>query len=276
MNNKATGKVIFAGAGPGDPDLITVKAARCLQEADVVLTDRLVSEAILHRYVNSRAEIVRVGKQGHRAGSTPQGSINELLVMHALDGKQVVRLKGGDVSVFSNIFDELDALVQHRIPYEIIPGVTAALGAAAYAGIPLTARGFSTGVRLLTFYKSNIIQGPYWKELAQTQDTLVFYMSADMLADAVKLLLENGTAANRSLAVIEQATTPMQQVTVCTLQECVNSLHGKTFLSPSLIIIGKVAELYSRFRWLKNSTGQESYFKPVYEALMAAGKSIHV
>src|SRR5688572_242818 len=138
------GKVIIAGAGPGDPDLITVKAARYLHEADVVLTDRLVSEHILNRYVKADAEIIHVGKQCKKGFSTPQETINELIVLYALQGKLVVRLKGGDVSVFSNILDELETLVANNILYEIIPGITAASGAAAYAGIPLTGRGIAT------------------------------------------------------------------------------------------------------------------------------------
>jgi len=172
------GKVILAAAGPGDPELITVKAMRYLQEADVVLTDRLVSEEILDQFVNADAEIIYVGKQCRHGKSTPQETINSLMVQHAMEGKFVVRLKGGDVSIFSNILDELQALSEYRIPYEIIPGVTAALGAAAYAGMPLTARGFSTGVRLLTYYKADLISNDYWKDLASTEDTLVFYMSA--------------------------------------------------------------------------------------------------
>src|SRR6185437_1845076 len=140
------GKVIFAGAGPGDPELLTVKALRWLNRADVVIADRLVSPEILRDYIPPDALLIPVGKQSHHADSTPQSVIDHLLVEHALQGKLVVRLKGGDVSIFSNILDELTALTSHRIPYELVPGVTAALGAAAYAGIPLTARGFSTAV----------------------------------------------------------------------------------------------------------------------------------
>ena len=135
------GKVIIAGSGPGDPELVTLKTLRYLQEADVVLADRLVSDEILNCYVNPRAEIIYVGKQCRKGSSTPQATINELMVEHAGSNKLVVRLKGGDVSIFSNILDELETLVSNNIEYEIIPGVTAALGAAAYAGIPLTARG---------------------------------------------------------------------------------------------------------------------------------------
>src|ERR1700733_6093147 len=176
---KKYGKVILAAAGPGDPELITAKAIRYLQQADVVLTDRLVSDDILKNYVNPAAEVIYVGKQCRRGFSTPQVTINELLVECAAEKKLVVRLKGGDVSIFSNILDELETLVAHQIPYEIVPGVTAALGAAAYAGIPLTARGYSTAVRFLTLYKSDVVTDDYWKELAVTRDTLVFYMSAE-------------------------------------------------------------------------------------------------
>lgn len=267
--NTQTGKVILAAAGPGDPELITVKAARWLEQADVVLADRLVSEAILHSYVGSRAEIIRVGKQSGQSASTPQSSINELMIEHARAGRLVVRLKGGDASVFSNIFDELSALVNNRIPYEIVPGVTAALGAAAYAGIPLTARDYSIGIRLLTFYQSDTIQDQYWKELAQTGDTLVFYMSGEMLDQAVALLLENKISEDKGIAVIEQATTPLQQVTTCSFAEYNRKLKGKSFLSPTLVIIGKVANLHERFRWMENSNSREFYFKPIHESVVS-------
>ena len=143
------GKVILIGAGPGDPELLTLKAARWLQQADVVLTDRLVSKEILETHVGVNAEVVYVGKQCRKGESTPQATINELLVEYAQQGKLVVRLKGGDVSIFSNILDELQTLFEKAIPYEIVPGITAALGAAAYSGMPLTARGYSTAVRFL-------------------------------------------------------------------------------------------------------------------------------
>jgi len=212
MRDQIKGKVVIAGAGPGDPELITMKAARYLQLADVVLTDRLVSEEILHTYVRKDAEILYVGKQCRRGISTPQKTINELLVDYALMGKLVVRLKGGDVSIFSNIMDELETLVSNNIPYEIVPGVTAALGAAAYAGIPLTARGYSTAVRFLTYYKSDIVTDEYWKELANTDDTLIFYMSSETLDKVVEKLTANNIAADKLLAIIEQATTPFQKV----------------------------------------------------------------
>ena len=259
--NQHKGKVILAGAGCGDPELITVKAARYLQQANVVLTDRLVSKEILKQYVNADAEIIYVGKQCCRGYSTPQKSINELIVEHALQGKLVVRLKGGDVSIFSNILDELQVVVDNNIPYEIIPGVTAALGASAFAGIPLTGRGFSTAVRLLTSYKSDVVTDEYWKELAQTNDTLVFYMSAETLDNVVDNLVKYNIDADKLLAVIEQATTPLQNVHISSLYEY--KFKGQSFVSPSLVIVGKVVALHEKFAWLQNSNTSKHYFKPI-------------
>ncbi len=254
------GKVILAAAGPGDPELITLKTMRYLQQADVVLTDRLVSKTILDEYVNPAAEIVYVGKQCRRGNSTSQATINELLVLFAAEGKLVVRLKGGDVSIFSNILDELETLVANEIPYEIVPGVTAALGAASYAGIPLTARGYSTAVRLLTFYKSDIVSEAYWKDLAQTDDTLVFYMSAETLGGVVSNLIKNNIDPAKLLAVVEQATTPLQQIHTCSLYDYQAKLSETTFRSPSIIIIGKVVALHQQYSWLNNQQSTEEYF----------------
>lgn len=257
-----TGKVVIAGAGPGDPELITVKAARYLQQADVVLTDRLVSGEILDQYVRPDAELIYVGKECRKKNSTPQKSINELLVQYALEGKLVVRLKGGDVSVFANVLDELTVLSANGIPYEIIPGITAATGAAAYAGIPLTARGYSTGVRFITAYKSDVVSPGYWNELAHTDDTIVLYMSSETLDDVVKNLLENNIGKDKLLAVIEQATTPFQHVYISSFKEYDSKLKGQHFISPSLVIIGKVVGLHERFHWIKNSQFTTSYFNP--------------
>jgi len=259
----AMGKVILAGAGCGDPELITVKAARYLQQADIVLTDRLVSDAILEQYVHKNAEIVYVGKQCRRGFSTPQQSINEMIKEYALQGKLVVRLKGGDVSLFSNILDELQVLTHHKIPYEIIPGITAATGAAAYAGIPLTARGYATAVRFLTLYKSDVVTADYWRELAATDDTLVFYMSSETLDEVVEKLTAHQIAASKLLAVIEQATTPLQHVYTCSLTDYHTNMKGQRFISPSIVIIGKVVGLHQQFAWLPNSHSRDYYFKPM-------------
>jgi uroporphyrin-III C-methyltransferase len=256
------GKVILAAAGPGDPELITAKAIRYLQQADVVLTDRLVSDEILKNYVNPDAEVIYVGKQCRKGFSTPQETINELIVKYAAQQKLVVRLKGGDVSIFSNVLDELETLVAHHIPYEIVPGVTAALGAAAYAGIPLTARGYTTAVRFLTYYKSDVVTDEYWKELANTDDTLVFYMSAETADAVVANLARFGIAKDKLIAVIEQATTPFQNVHISEIYAYQEKFGGRSFISPSLIIIGKVVALHAQFAWIASANNAESYFKP--------------
>jgi uroporphyrin-III C-methyltransferase len=262
-HHQHTGKVIIAGAGPGDPDLLTIRAANWLQQADVVITDRLVSRDILDRYACAKAEIVYAGKQGRRAASTPQSAINHMLVGYALQGKLVVRLKGGDVSIFSNVLDELKALTDNHIPYEIVPGITAAAGAAAYAGIPLTARGYATAVRFLTYYKSDVVTDRYWKELSESDDTLVFYMSSETLDSVVDKLIEYNIGADKWLAVIEQATTPLQHVHHCNVLEYGARLRGKEYSSPSLVIIGKSVALHQQFKWLPDSASADSYFDPV-------------
>jgi len=257
------GKVILAAAGPGDPELLTLKTARYLQQADVVLTDRLVSNDILKQYVNPQAEIVYVGKQCRLGASTPQQTINDLMVQFSTAGKLVVRLKGGDASIFSNILDELQVLKANNIPYEIVPGVTAALGAAAYAGIPLTARGYSTAVRFLTYYKSDVVSDQYWQELAVTNDTLVFYMSADTVEGIVSKLIRYSIGSDKHIAVIEQATTPWQQVYTSGIYDYVKQFQGHSFISPSLVIIGKVVNLHEQYGWFINNPERAHYFKSI-------------
>lgn len=257
------GKVILAGAGPGDPELITVKAVRWLQKADVILVDRLVSSQIIEDYASHYAEVIPVGKQCGRGASTPQSYINELMIKYAEKGKLVVRLKGGDVSIFSNILDELQVLAENKIEYEIIPGITAATGIAAFAAIPLTARNHSKGVRFLTYYKTDLLSDEYWKELAETDDTLVFYMSAETASEIVKKLTANNISEDKLLAIIEQGTTPNQQVTVTSLYEYAGSTVNRKLASPSLLIIGRVVKLHEEFKWLKNGLNTEEYFEPV-------------
>ncbi len=269
MSNTTTGKVILAAAGPGDPELITVRATRFLQKADVVITDRLVSSQIIEEYVSPDALVIYAGKQAGKGYSTRQTTINQLILDYALQGKLVVRLKGGDVSIFSNVLDELETLVANDIPYEIIPGVTSALGAAAYAGIPLTARDHSTAVRFLTYYKSDVVSDEYWKELAKTDDTLVFYMSGESLVKVISKLREQNIGSDKSIALIEQATTPFQRVRIFRFEEEI-SAEKVQFISPGLVIIGKVVSLHEKFKWLKNYQGNEYYFQPLNKALNAA------
>jgi uroporphyrin-III C-methyltransferase len=262
-----TGKVILVGAGPGDPELLTLKALRWLQRADVVIADRLVSREILAEFTREEALIIPVGKQCRSGASTAQSVINGLLVEHAMQGRLVVRLKGGDISIFSNVLDELQTLVEHAIPYELVPGVTAALGAAAYAGIPLTARGYSTAVRLLTYYRQDLLNEAYGKELALTEDTLVFYMSSEPVDQLVATLLRHGIAADRWVAVIEQATTPQQRVSGYPIHQYLPVASGRSYSSPSLIVIGKVAALQSVYQWIPEPQDEntELYFPPVQQ-----------
>ena len=257
-------KVIIAGAGPGDPELITYKAIKALRKADVVITDRLVSATILDLYVSKEAEIIFGGKQRANDQSAQQTDINQLLVEFALAGKQVVRLKGGDVSIFSNIFDELQELKKNKIPYEIIPGITAASGAAAYSGIPLTARSHASAVRFLAYHKQGSFSEAYWKELAETNDTLVFYMTGNTIDDLVARLTFHRIDPKKSMAVIEQATTPLQNVRIYNFYRH-KTMPLSEIISPSLIIIGKVVNLHRAFGWIKNYTGGAQYFSKIEE-----------
>lgn len=262
INNRKKGRVVFASAGPGEPELLTVKAVRALAQADVILADRLASPDILAQYANPQAHIVYVGKQGGSAASAAQAEISALLVEYAQQGKNVVRLKGGDVSLFSHISDELTAVTAHNIAYSIIPGVTSALGAAAYAGIPLTARGYASGVRFLTCYKRDMLQCHNWQELAHTDDTLVFYMTSSMLEQIVALLTEHAIASDKLLAVVEQATTPSQRVSIIHPYSYAQQAPS-SFLSPSLVIVGKVVALHGFFGWYTGAESAEPYFPPV-------------
>jgi uroporphyrin-III C-methyltransferase/precorrin-2 dehydrogenase/sirohydrochlorin ferrochelatase/uroporphyrin-III C-methyltransferase len=265
------GKVFFVGAGPGDPSLLTIKAAKILQSADVVIADRLVSADIIKEYVNPLAQVISVGKQGGSSASKPQEEINLLLVKMAKRHGKVVRLKGGDVTMFSNILDELEMLCGHNIPYEIVPGITAVSGAAAYAGIPLTARNHATGVRILTYYQTTAISHEAWQELAKFEDTLVFYMSGNTLQNIVSKLLQAGAEPTMPFAVVEQATTPHQHVQMFTLEEYILKQNDTTFVSPSLVIMGRVAALHAQFGWLPNSADRSQYFKPLNSQPLAVG-----
>lgn len=253
--NKKEGIVIIAGAGPGDADLITVKLQKKLSEADVIITDRLVNPDIILRYAKKDALVLQAGKQGYNDASVSQEQINAMIVEHALNGKIVLRIKGGDIAFFSNVLDELTAIQDNHIPFEIIPGITAASGASAYAGIPLTARGYSQGVQFITFNPKSYYSPERWKELAKTNDTLVFYMAAKNITDVAELLLRYSRKPLTPMAVIEQATTPYQQIHITTLKNCFIDFTGKQFSSPSLVIVGEVVKLHGIFNWFTGSEG---------------------
>ncbi|HJS53253.1 MAG TPA: uroporphyrinogen-III C-methyltransferase [Chitinophagaceae bacterium] len=247
------GFVTLGGAGPGDAELITLKLHKRLGEADVVITDRLVNPDIIAENVRENALILFAGKQGYNDSSYSQEEVTALIIEHALQGKKVLRLKGGDVAFFSNMLDELQALVEKNIPFEIIPGITAASGASAYAGIPLTARAHSQGVQILTYNPNSYYNPDSWKQLANTADTLVFYMAAKNICDLAELLLRYSKKPLTKLAVIEQATTIHQQVHITSLKDCGKDFAGKAFSSPSLVIIGDVVKLHEQFNWFHST-----------------------
>lgn len=259
MDGIISGRVVLAGAGPGDANLITIKLQKCLANADVIITDRLVNPDIISNNAPDKAVVILAGKQGYNDKSFTQDEVTALIVEHARQGKNVVRLKGGDVAFFSNVLDELEALVKESIPFEIIPGITAASGASAYAGIPLTARGFAQGVQFLTFNPNSHYSPDTWKHFANSSDTLVFYMAAKNITDLAELLLRYSRKPLTPMAVIEQATTPHQQVHISTLKNCVADFANKQFSSPSLVIIGDVVQLHKKFDWYQ-SAGEGSIF----------------
>jgi len=249
LERRSEGEVTIAGAGPGDAELITLKLQKRLADADVIITDRLVNPDIISSHARKGALILFAGKKGFDENSFSQEEVTALIVEHALRGRKVLRLKGGDVAFFSNVLDELQALVDKNIPFEIIPGITAASGASAYSAIPLTARGYSQGVQFLTFNPNSQYSPEKWKSLAQSNDTLVFYMASKNINDLVELLSRYAKNLNTPLAVIEQATTIHQQVHITTLQECAKDFATINFSSPSLVIIGDVVKLHQQFNW---------------------------
>jgi uroporphyrin-III C-methyltransferase len=243
------GKVILAGAGPGDAELITVKLQKLLMEADVIITDRLVNPDIISSHARKDALILLAGKQGYNDASYTQDEVSQLIVEHAQQGKTVLRLKGGDVAFFSNVLDELIALHENNIHFEIIPGITAASGASAYTGIPLTARGYAQGVQFIAYNPNSEHSIEKWKALAANDDTLVFYMAGKNTSSLIESLLLYSRLPGTPLAVVEQACTPHQQVHISTLEDSIKDFQDKTFSSPSLIIVGEVVKLHQQFNW---------------------------
>ena len=262
-----TGWVVLAGAGPGDPELITLKLQKRLWEADVIITDRLVHPFIIRDHVSADAEVILTGKQGYNELSYTQEQISALIVEKAKSGRNVLRLKGGDVAFFSNVLDELQLLKENNLSFEIIPGVTAASGASAYSGIPLTARGYAQGVHFITFNPNSQIPDETWKSIASSGDTLICYMASKNLNKLVELLLAHGSVDTLPLAVIEQATTRYQKVYITTLADCSKDFESKEFVSPSLVVIGEVVRLHTLFSWYSGEESAGSDFPELEERL---------
>jgi uroporphyrin-III C-methyltransferase / precorrin-2 dehydrogenase / sirohydrochlorin ferrochelatase len=243
--SSGVGEVYLIGAGPGDPDLLTLKAARLLQQADVILYDRLVPEAILAR-ARRDAERIYVGKESGNHHLT-QERIQELLIQYALSGKRVCRLKGGDPFIFGRGGEELEALIEHHIPFTVVPGITAALGAAAYAGIPLTHRDHAQAVTFVTGHTRESGAPIDWHELSRPGQTVVFYMGLGQLQNISGNMIAAGAPADRPAAVIAQATLPEQHVIVGTLATLAQEVAAQAVKSPALLIVGDVVRMHATF-----------------------------
>ncbi|MCB1746868.1 MAG: uroporphyrinogen-III C-methyltransferase, partial [Gammaproteobacteria bacterium] len=233
----ATGSVALVGAGPGDPGLLTLKALRALNEADVILHDRLVSAEVLD-LARRDATFIEVGKQGGGA-QTPQEQIHALMLEHAQAGRRVLRLKGGDPFVFGRGGEELEFLRERGIDYTVVPGITAAIACAAYAGIPLTHREHAQGVHFVTAHGRDSIDTLDWRALASGRQTLAIYMGVGSLDRVAERLIAHGRAAATAFALIESGSRERQRVirgTLATLAECA-ALHGAQ--SPALLIVGE-------------------------------------
>ena len=246
------GAVTLVGAGPGDPELLTLRALRALQDADVILHDRLVPAAVLD-YARRDAERICVGKAAGGAG-TSQTAINDLLIDHARRGRRVVRLKGGDPFIFGRGGEELEALARAGIAFSVVPGISAAIGCAAYAGIPLTHRDHAHSVSFVTGHGEE----PDWASLARPRVTAVFYMGLARLEHIVARLMENGAPPGRPAALIAQGTTAEQQVIAATLGTIRTEATARRIESPALLVVGEVAALHGSLAWFGQSPGADS------------------
>jgi uroporphyrin-III C-methyltransferase/precorrin-2 dehydrogenase/sirohydrochlorin ferrochelatase len=245
--DKPAGQVYLVGAGPGDPDLLTFKALRLMQKADVVVYDRLVSPEILE-LVRRDAEKIYVGKAKSNH-TIPQEDINELLASEALKGNRVVRLKGGDPFIFGRGGEEIETLIEHGVDFQVVPGITAATGAASYAGIPLTHRDHAQSVTFTTGHLRDNTINLNWPALVQNNQTLVFYMGLTGLPIICNKLIEHGMSADMPIALVQGATRESQKVLVGTLSSITQHPETATMKPPTLIIVGTVVELHKQLNW---------------------------
>ena len=241
------GEVYLIGAGPGDPDLLTLRAFRLLQKADVVLYDALVSDGVM-ALIPPSVERVYVGKR--RANhSVPQTGINQLLVEYAQQGKRVARLKGGDPFIFGRGGEEIETLAEQQVPFQVVPGITAASGCSAYSGIPLTHRDYAQSVRFVTGQLRDGSVNLAWPELVVEGQTLVFYMGLKGLPYICEQLIAHGMDATMPVALIEKGTTQDQRVLVSDLTGLTDMIEAEHVMSPSLFVVGRVVSLHAKLAW---------------------------
>lgn len=249
-----TGEVYLVGGGPGDPDLLTFKALRLMQQADIVLYDRLVSKEVLN-LVRRDATRIYVGKT---AGDHPvtQDNINQKLVDYALEGNRVVRLKGGDPFIFGRGGEEIETLAEHNIPFQVVPGITAASGCASYAGIPLTHRDHAQSVRFIAGHLRSGKMDLNWPELVQPNQTLVFYMGLNGMETICQQLKEHGLDPTTAAALIEKGTSDRQQVFIGNLDTLPSIVRNAGAKAPTLIIVGQVVSLHDKLAWFNKPENQ--------------------
>jgi uroporphyrin-III C-methyltransferase len=246
----AYGKVYLVGAGPGDPKLLTVKAVELLKAADVVIYDRLVGEEILS-LVSAKAEKIYVGKRTGKH-EVPQDRITELIIEKAQGGGKVVRLKGGDPFIFGRGGEEAEALVEKGIEFEVVPGVSSAVVAPAYAGIPLTHRNYASSVAIITGHAAGDAERVVeWAKIAEAVDTMVILMGVESLEAIVGKLLAGGISPEKPVAIVESGTYPQQRTLIGTLGTIVKEMEQWQIKPPSVIVIGEVANLGRKLAWFK-------------------------
>ncbi len=261
QNGASTGNsrasVILVGAGPGDAGLLTLNAARAILDAEVILHDRLVSAEVL-ALANRHAALIEVGKQGG-GEQTPQHRIHSLMLEHVRSGRHVVRLKGGDPFLFGRGGEELEFLRAHAIDYEVIPGITAAVACAAYAGIPLTHRDHAQSVRFITAHCRDSVDALDWQTLAEDRQTLAIYMAISGLEYFQQRLIDHGRSPQTAFAIVENGSRPEQRVIAGNLGELALRAEIHRVQSPALLILGDVAGLADQLHWF----GQRPLTTPV-------------